>query len=292
MRVAVVGLGSIGKRHSDNLRYLGHEVVGTDIKDELVYDVDCAFICSPTQFHTSHALLYLEKNIPVFIEKPLSYSLEDLESFMRKKPDADIVTMVGCNMRYHPSVIAASEFILKEQVVHARATFGYDLRRWRAADYRQSYSASRYGGIILDDIHEYDYLYWLFGKFQRLAIVCDRVSTLEIDQEDIAEASILFASRVTASIHQDYLSPVYRRRLELTLANGSEMCFDLSHESAMYINEISHFLYCVTHKKQAENSIREAYYVTKEVLQAKSRNYPGTTYLDTVPKEDTARALR
>ena len=51
MRIAIIGMGSIGKRHAKNLGELGHKIISIDIGDKFDFEVDCAFICTPTQLH-------------------------------------------------------------------------------------------------------------------------------------------------------------------------------------------------------------------------------------------------
>ena len=159
MKVVTVGFGSIGRRHYDNLKALKHEVVSTDIGDPLKFDVDCAFICTPTQYHVEQAIEYIKKGIPVFIEKPLSYCLAELEKIEEALVKHYVPSMVACNNRFHPSLLKAKAVADTGKVIFARAEAGYFLPFWRKTDYKKSYSASEYGGIVLDDIHSYDYMY-------------------------------------------------------------------------------------------------------------------------------------
>jgi predicted dehydrogenase len=268
MKVVIVGLGSIGKRHTENLKGLGCEVVTTDIKDELKFDVDCAFICTPTQSHIDIAIEYLKRDIPVFIEKPLTWSLSEL---VKIEPYINKICMVGCNLRFHPSIIKAKTIAESKKVIFARAETGYYLPFWRQTDYKKSYSASEYGGIVLDAIHEPDYLYWLFGNFKHIKIVCDKVSDLEIKKEDIAEIGIIFESGVSASVHMDYLMKNYHRKLDLYLPH-EVISFKIQPTNIMYKKEVEHFLRCVTEKKLPTNSLSEAIYVTQKILESRG-NY-------------------
>ena len=54
------------------------------------------------------------------------------------------------------------------------------------------------GGILLDAIHELDYLLWLLGPVASVSAELDRVSDLEIDVEDTALLSLRFASGLSA----------------------------------------------------------------------------------------------
>ena len=67
-------------------------------------------------------------------------------------------------------------------VIRGAFWFGYDLRRWRpGVDYRESYSARADlgGGIVLDAIHELDYMSWLLGPPRAVTAVTARVSELK-----------------------------------------------------------------------------------------------------------------
>lgn len=269
MRVAVVGYGSIGRRHAKNLESLRHEVIPLDLNYKLRFDVDCAFICTPTQFHTEQAAEYITRNIPTFIEKPLTHNLFELRKFKQAVGDAKTITMVACNNRFHPSLLKAKAIADTGKVIFARAEAGYYLPFWRKTDYRQSYSASEYGGIVLDDIHSVDYLCWLFGKLKEIKTVCGKVSDLEIKKEDIAEISMLFESGVSASVHCDYLLKNYHKQLCLYLPHET-ITYKIQPTNLMYKKEIEYFLDCVRNKTQPMNNMGEAIEILEKTLKSRS----------------------
>ncbi|KYK25674.1 hypothetical protein AYK26_07800 [Euryarchaeota archaeon SM23-78] len=251
---------------------------------KLRFDVDCAFICTPTQFHVNHATEYIERGIPVFIEKPLTYNMEELEkieSLVKKQP---VISMVGCNLRFHPSLLKAKIIASTRRVIYARAETGYYLPFWRQEDYRKSYSASEYGGIVLDAIHEPDYLYWLFGDIKDLKMVCDKVSNLEIKKEDIAEIGIIFESGLSASVHCDYLMKNYHRKLDLYMPH-EVISFKIQPTNIMYKKEVQYFLDCVKERKEPMNNIKEAGYVLSKILEGSGYN-PSKAYINQTAPED------
>ena len=271
MKIVILGFGSIGKRHAQNLKKLGNEVIPLDINYKLRFDVDCALICTPTQYHIEHAIEYITRGIPTFIEKPLTYSIEEIERIRQVMKSYSTLTMVGCNLRFHPSILKAKAIANTKKVIFARAETGYFLPFWRKTDYKQSYSASEYGGIILDAIHEPDYLYWMFGDIKYLKTVCDKVSTLEIKKEDIAETAMVFENGVVASVHCDYLMKNYHRILSLYMPHET-ITFKIMPTNIMYKKEIQYFLDCVEKKNQPMNGIGEASYVLEKILQGGSYN--------------------
>ena len=267
MRIFIVGLGSIGKRHYDNLKSLKHEVFTADIGDPLRFDVECAFICTPTQFHVEQATEFIRHGIPVFIEKPLTYCLTELDKIDKLLGKYKVPFMVGCNNRFHPSLLKAKTVADTGKVIFARAEAGYFLPFWRKTDYRKSYSASEYGGIVLDDIHSYDYMYWLFGKFKEIKTVVNKVSDLEIKKEDIAETSIMFESGVSGSIHCDYLMKNYHKELSLYLPH-EVITYKIQPTNLMYKKEVEYFISCLEQGVEPQNNIKEAAYVTRKVLES------------------------
>ena len=237
--------------------------------------MDCAFICTPTAYHCDQAYEYLSRNIPTFIEKPLGHNYNELTKFIQSLASNTTISMVGCNMRFHPAIRDAKDLVQKHRAIFARAEYGYYLPFWRKGDYTKSYSAGIDGGIILDDIHEVDYLYWLFGKIIDLKTVFGRVSDLEIKQEDIAETSILFENGVSASVHQDYLCKNYHRTLEIHFAH-ERVKFDLPVTNLAYKKQVEYWMDCVSKKVQPMNGIGEAFYILSGVLNAKNCDCSGS----------------
>jgi predicted dehydrogenase len=77
------------------------------------------------------------------------------------------------------------------------------------------------GGVILDGIHEVDYLSWFFGDVVSVSCSSAKLSELDIDVEDYAHLNIRHASGVRSEIHLDYLRKYKRRGLEIVGTEGS-----------------------------------------------------------------------
>jgi predicted dehydrogenase len=231
MKVAVIGLGSAGSRHARNLLELGHEVVGFDPVasppvgtrtsasiEAAIESADAVVVASPNAFHASQACAALEHGRPVLVEKPLATTVTDAELVVEAADRAGVVAAVAMNLRFHPGIVELKRLVdagALGRILLAQVSFGYDLRLWRPNhDYRQSYSARADlgGGIVLDAIHELDYLLWLLGPIVSVSAEEARVSDLEIEVEDAAVAVLRFASGALATVDLNFFEPAYRRR--------------------------------------------------------------------------------
>lgn len=231
MRVAVLGLGSIGSRHARNLVSLGHQVFGFDPRppaaderweraaaaEDAVRGADAVVVASPTSLHAEHALLALEHGSPTLVEKPLAMNGTGAARVAAAARERGLVCGVAMNLRFHPAVRALRGLLSDGtigEVSYAQASAGSDLRGWRpGTDYRTSYSARAElgGGVVRDAIHELDYLTWLLGPVESVTAETARVSDLEIDVEDLALALLRFRSGALGSVDLTYVDPVYRR---------------------------------------------------------------------------------
>lgn len=118
MRLAIIGGGSIGQRHADNARTLGHDVVvyDLDLTRGIVLDrfeaCDAAMICTPAATHALVARTLCDLNYagPLFVEKPICMSMVEADIFRNWLHP---VTMVGYNWRFHPDLIALEAYVRK-----------------------------------------------------------------------------------------------------------------------------------------------------------------------------------
>jgi predicted dehydrogenase len=231
MKVAVLGLGSAGARHAHNLLDLGHEVAGFDpgpvALPEGVMRVDslesatvgasAVIVASPNSLHAEQAVACLERGKPVLVEKPLAVTIAEAESILAAEESAGVICGVAMNLRFHPGILELKRLLDEEALGAVRfvqASFGYDLRLWHPeSDYRTGYSARADlgGGIVLDAIHELDYLLWLLGPVSTVSAELDHVSDLEIDVEDVAVAVLRFKSGAIGAVDLNFFEPTYRR---------------------------------------------------------------------------------
>src|SRR5205085_2037070 len=186
-----------------------------------------ALICTPTHLHVSGALAAARAGCHLFIEKPLGHSLECVDVLLEEIARRRLRTLVGCNFRFHPAMRELKRLVgdgVAGRLVSARAQFGQYLPDWHPwEDYRQGYSARREmgGGIVLDRVHELDYLRWLMGNVKEVCALTGRLSNLEIDSEDTAEILLRFESGAFGSVHMDYVRRDYDCRLEIIGEEGT-----------------------------------------------------------------------
>jgi predicted dehydrogenase len=321
MRFLVVGLGGIGQRHVRNLRglvgpaaeILAYRVrrdaltltdslgvepgssaeekyglrVFTQLDDALAEQPDAVLICNPSSLHLPVALKAARAGCALFIEKPLSHSVEGIDELIGLVETTHLVGLVGYQMRFHPCLLRARTLIeggAIGRVVAVRVEVGEYLPGWHTyEDYRQMY-ASRGdlgGGVILSQIHELDYVYWLFGMPTRVFALGGHLTHLEIDVEDTA--SILLecfvgGRPIPVHVHQDYIQRPPSRTCEV-IGDYGKILVDLREptvtvydgegnikESSAYpdlqrnqlfLDEMRHFLACVEGRETPRVSVRD-----------------------------------
>src|SRR5204863_1605636 len=96
----------------------------------------------------------------------------------------DAVVAVGCQLRSHPALRRLHDLLAEGvlgRLIAVHVEQGEYLPGWHSyEDYRQSYAARRElgGGVVLTQIHELDYVHWLFGLPQRVFAVGGRLGSL------------------------------------------------------------------------------------------------------------------
>jgi predicted dehydrogenase len=243
VKFLVIGAGSIGRRHAANLRRLAAgsvtvtdsdvarlEHVARELGVQAVPRLDAALdagpdgvlVCTPTHLHLGMARAAVEAGAHVLVEKPLAPSLDGVERLAEAAHRHGRRLYVGCNMRFHPGVATLRRGLTAGVVGRARsyyARFSHSLpnRRPAGQDYRESYSARRAegGGVIVDGVHEFDYLRWLGGEVASVDAWAAHVSDLEMDVEDTAMVMLEFVSGAIGHVLLDFVSPAKLRGCEV-----------------------------------------------------------------------------
>jgi predicted dehydrogenase len=235
VRVAVLGQGSIGRRHAGILHDLGCDVVtydpvaqgGAPSEEAALDGADAAVVASPSSEHERQALAALAAEVPVLVEKPLALDAAGAARVERAAERAGIPVDVAMNLRHHPGVLGVRAALGDiGRIVRASAWCGSWLPGWRpGTDYRASYSAQRAlgGGVLLDAIHEIDYVLWLLGPARRAAGMTAHASSLELDAEDVAHVHVEHESGALSAITLDYLDRDYHRGCRIV---GEEATID------------------------------------------------------------------
>lgn len=244
MRLLVVGCGAIGARHASNalpmaevavvdtaaerLRIVGNDlgVIGfASIEQGIDWLPTAAIVATPHTTHVALAQKLVAAGVPVLIEKPIADRLDGVVELLGSAEATGTPVYVVCNMRFHPGVAEIRRHLAEiGKPYFARAHYGNYLPDMRPrADYRELYCArkERGGGVVLDAIHEIDYLTWLLGDVAEVNAVTATLGDLDIDVEDYAAISLRHAGRARSEIHLDYLQRCKRRGCEVVGPEGT-----------------------------------------------------------------------
>jgi predicted dehydrogenase len=254
LRGAVVGFGSIGRRHCENLVRLGvseltivrrseqpnpafqppptARIVHSNA-DAVAAGLDFAVICNPTRLHVETARCYIEAGVPVLIEKPISDRSDDarlLADEVRRR--GAIAGMAYCS-RHHPAYATARQAICDGRigrVLYAKSWFEGYLPAWHPwEDYRLSYAARKDlgGGALRTLDHEVDFMTWCLGTPDAAIGHSTRSGAIETDADDHAALLVRYPNGAVANISLSLCRRDRSRGFEFVGEQGS-LAYDWS----------------------------------------------------------------
>lgn len=244
-KILVIGQGSIGKRHIQNLQKLSQEVLVFSYRKKLGKTIDSfenveyiedlekgieacegVIVCNRNDQHIEVALKVAKKKKHLLVEKPLTINLKgvkELEEVIKKN---NLVFKSGFMMRYHPNLIFIKNFLDQNnlgEIFYASACVGQFLPDWRpGTNYKNNYAAYYKwgGGVTLDLIHEIDLINWFFGESNLVSGFLNKSQNLDIETEAISNITLKTKSNIICNLELDYLSPILRRKMEIVGQKG------------------------------------------------------------------------
>jgi len=332
VKILFIGLGGIGQRHlrnlhakfGDNASFLAYRVrnLRKTVTPELIIDEsvdfiekysvkvfsdldlalseapDVAFICNPSSLHVSSFIEVAKSGCDVFVEKPLSHSMDGIDDLISICKSKNLITFVGFQLRFHPCYVLLKKLIEEKTVgdlLFVHAEVGEYLPDWhKYEDYREMYASKKDlgGGVILSQIHEIDYLYDLFGTPRRLVAFGGHLSKLDIGVEDVADIIMEMESNgriLPVSLHMDYIQRPPSRQCKIVgelgkatmdLVGLSVIVEKLGKEKEIYdfrdlernqlfVNEIDHFFDCVANRQRPVVTVEDGVNSLKIALSIK-----------------------
>jgi predicted dehydrogenase len=204
--VAVVGVGHFGRNHAriyagmpdvnlvavadpseDRCRAIGEQYGARPVASHTeVGEVDAVSVAVPTSLHADITCWFLERGIPVLVEKPLADSTENAARIVRTARENGTFVGVGHVERFNPVVVAATDLGVRPLFIECHRLNPFS---FRATDV----------GVVLDlMIHDLDViLHFVGSKVKRV----DAVGVPILGRhDDIANARLSFENGAVANV--------------------------------------------------------------------------------------------
>jgi inositol 2-dehydrogenase len=193
--VGVVGVGTLGRRHAENLRHSvpgAHLVavsdsdlkraseVASELEIEHSYnsiealverdDVQAIVIASPSKFHASGIQVAAKAGKSVFCEKPLALELEEADAALKAVAQAGVQLQIGFMRRYDLAYLNARKRIEAGEI--GDPVIFKSVGRDKEPP-PPSFLQSNVNGTLFSDaaIHDFDLVRWLMGD-EVVAVHC------------------------------------------------------------------------------------------------------------------------
>jgi len=222
LRIGVLGAGHLGKIHLKCIasgsawQLMGFfdpdpaqaraaaEATGAKAfasREELFDACDAIDIVTPTSFHFEEAKAALNAGKHVFIEKPVTVTLEEAEALLALEKETGLAVQVGHVERFNPALLAAEQQPLQPLFIEAHRLAMFNPRGTDVS-------------IVLDlMIHEIDLALHLV-KSPLIAVSASGVAVVS-ETPDIANARLEFANGCVANLTASRISLKAMRKMRL-----------------------------------------------------------------------------
>jgi predicted dehydrogenase len=249
MRVGIIGFGKMGMVHGALLKPIPEvELVAITETTTMIRNsfksimpkirffkdyrkmidkcnLDVVLITTPTVFHVPMARYAAEHGVHLFIEKPLTTTVEKGEELIEVVKKHGVKGMTGFCSRYLPTITQARKMVQdgtigEIQSFKAQSYLSDVMKKEKGWRFNPEISG---GGVVIDyTVHIIDLLYYFLGEVSTIKADAKKVYS-ELVEDEVA-ADFTFTSGVSGSIHSSWSKPGYRKfflNLEFTGTKGS-----------------------------------------------------------------------
>jgi len=223
INIALIGCGFLGQRHLKTLHALKNKVNIVAICDhhlehakplgrqyhvpivqdyrELKGQIEAVSICTPTITHAQIAAFFLESGVHTFVEKPITFSLEEADELIKIAKDKNLKLQVGHVERFNSAFTTIEPIAQNPLFIECHRL---NLFPNRSLDI----------GVVMDlMIHDIDIILGLVkAPIKDIQAVGINVLT---DKEDIANVRITFTNGCVCNVTASRISPEVTRKIRI-----------------------------------------------------------------------------
>lgn len=165
--VEIAAVADIRREKAEEIAAGTNAAIYSDGKDLIAQaDVDVIDICLPTYLHAEYALLGMDNVKYLFVEKPVTLTVEESEQLLKKQAETGCQVQIGQVIRFWDEYVALRDIVASGKygrVVNANFRRISPTPGWGWQDWLRNPSLS--GGAAQDlHIHDMDYALSLFGE--------------------------------------------------------------------------------------------------------------------------------
>lgn len=227
LKIGLLGVGHLGKIHLRLISELSaiYELTGFydpdseivipeefsavrrfDSVDELIAASDCVDIVTPTIHHFELAAKAIRRSKHVFIEKPVTQTVDEAKTLMQLAAEAGVQVQVGHVERFNPAFISALPYINRPMFIEVHRLAQYNPRGTDVS-------------VVLDlMIHDLD-LVLSVVKSNIKRVAANGVAVIS-DSADIANARVEFDNGCVANLTASRISKMNMRKVRMFQRNG------------------------------------------------------------------------
>ncbi len=227
LNIGVIGVGHLGSLHAKMLAELADvrlvgvydtdapkaalvaeefKSVAHDDIDELISACSAVTIATPTTTHYEVAKKAIEQGKHLFIEKPITRSVQEAEELCRLAAARNVLIQVGHIERFNPAILALEKYEINPMFVESHRLAQFNPRGTDVA-------------VVLDlMIHDIDIIL-SFVKSPVARVDANGVAVVS-ESADIANARIQFENGCVANVTASRISQRKMRKMRLFQKNG------------------------------------------------------------------------
>ena len=254
-RIGVIGLGTMGRNHlrvlsdMENAKLVSVCDSNPQVAAALAQkygvaaytswramlqceSLDAAIVAAPTRHHFEIGLGALQQQVHVFIEKPITSTVDEARELVAAAAGRRCTITVGHIERFNPAVRELRRHLLLGELgrvfkVHARRCGPFPAR-------------IRDVGVVIDlATHDLDVIVYLLGS-EPVRVFAETARRIHTEHEDMLNALLRFADGTVGVLDVNWLTPTKVRDITVLGERGMFHVDYLTQDLSFYENDITH----------------------------------------------------